>query len=147
MAHHVLADLITSRWHRVENGTTIRGGTADAWVPRWLLVVRNYFAGAAQFGATAALLGAVPDPFDAAMLSLAPIQVGAFVNTLTKKHILGSLGHGVIYGGLLLVSYVFMAVNNPVVLLYMAGCLLARKMGTNKYLVLMALYAVIEARH
>ncbi len=67
----------------------------------------------AQFGATTALLIAVNSPLDAAMLSLIPIQIGAFANTLTKKHIICSFGHGIIYGGTLAVSYMYFIFNMP----------------------------------
>ena len=143
VAHHLAADWVTRAYHRESNGTTIRGGTADAWVPPWLLTVRNYYAGMAQFGATAALLSDTFDPSDAAILSLIPIQLGAFVNTLTKKQIVGSLGHGVIYGGALLVSYAYMAIHRPVVLLYAAGCIVLRARGVNKYLLMLALVLLV----
>ena len=139
LLHHLAADWVTRTFHEPSNGTTIRGGIADKWVPQWLLTFRNYYAGMAQYGATAALVNAAIPCRDAAMLSLIPIQLGAFVNTLTKKHILGSFGHGVIYGGALAVAYVYMAVRHPSVLVIMAACLLARKVGVNKYILILLL--------
>ena len=134
--HHFLSDIVTHQYHHAVNGTTIRGGIAESWVPSWMLVVRNYYAGIAQFGAIIALLGPVQDTGDAAMLSLLPIQIGAFANTLTKKHIIGSLGHGIIYGSTLLVSYVYTAINYPSVLLWACLAMAARIQRINKYLVM-----------
>ena len=51
---------MTRNYHRIENGTTIRGGVADKWVPHWMLQARNIYAGVTQMGAISALLGAAP---------------------------------------------------------------------------------------
>lgn len=132
-------------YHRKENGTTIRGGTADKWVPLWLLSFRNFYAGIAQFGATTALLGAIDSPADAAMLSLIPIQIGAFVNTLTKKHIIGSLGHGVIYGGTLALAYMYFVFNGPMYLVFFCVQFGLRIVGINKYVIMILTCYLIHA--
>jgi hypothetical protein len=134
LLHHLAADVTTARYHRSENGTTIRGGTADKWVPQWLLQARNIFAGVAQMGAISALLGAAP-PSDAAMMTLIPIQLGAFANTLTKKQLLGSLGHGLLYGGTLAMSYLYF-IHTPSMFYIMSLQYLARVVGIHKYLVM-----------
>lgn len=137
ICHHIIADVVTARYHRKENGTTIRGGVPDDWVPGFVLKVRNVYAGVAQFGATISMLTCVHNPGDAALLSLIPIQLGAFANTLTKKHIIGSFGHGVIYGGSLLVSYLFF-LQSPLCLLLFAVQYVARCFGINKYLLMIS---------
>ena len=126
---------MTRNYHRIENGTTIRGGVADKWVPQWMLQARNIYAGVAQMGAISALLGAA-SPSDAALMTLIPIQLGAFANTLTKKHLIGSFGHGVLYGGMLALSYMYF-IHTPNVLYFMILQYIARVVGIHKYLVMM----------
>ncbi len=134
LLHHLAADMVTRRYHRTENGTTIRGGIADDWVPQYMLHARNIYAGVAQMGAISALLGAA-SPSDAAMMTLIPIQLGAFANTLTKKHLIGSLGHGVLYGGTLALSYLYF-IHAPNVFYIMILQYIARVFGIYKYLVM-----------
>lgn len=133
LASHLIADEITRRF---KQGTTMRDMPFPPSLSAETAARINLFYSLSQIFA---ICGVLIMGLDEAFFVLFPIQIAAFLLTLVRKDIVSSSTWHLVYGGSLLVPYVYLLVALPVqrsAELIAVGCLVALlrfRWRVNKY--------------